>query len=282
MAGLPTPIVPSQPTPTIPFVASAFRRTQDISAAGPYGFERVEGLGAPEIITGKNLKVNIQIFRNSGAYDPSEGMIYGIAECYGAGGGGGWAVNATGTNTQAAAGGGGSGGYSRKLFSYEQVQAGVAVTVAAGGFIVTGAAGGGYAGQTIFGSLCMAQGGGNAYPFDGSGGVGGFGAPGPGAVAAVGDIALPGVSGSMWSTIHVVTSSQDLWLVCGGFGGSLLGGNQFSQSGFIGGNLAGMNGLPNTGAGGGGAAVNSGLAGTTLGGGQGGTGLVIVTEYCMV
>lgn len=282
MAGLPTPIQPSQPIPTVPFAANAFRRTQDISAAGPYGFQRLEGPINPEILTGQNLEINIRRFTANGNYTPSEGFVCGIVECYGAGGAGGWVMNAAGTNTQAAAGGGGSGGYSYKMITAAQVEGGVAVTIALGGSIAIGSSGGGYAGQTIFGGLCMAQGGGNAMPYDGSGVQAGYGAPGLGAVAGVGDIVLPGICGNMWSTIHVVTSSQDLWLVCGGFGGSLLGGNQFTQANYIGGNFPGSTGGANTGAGGGGAMINSGLAGSTLAGGIGGSGLVIVTEYCMV
>lgn len=45
MAGLPTPIKPSQPTPTVPFQAYTSRRTQDIVAAGPYSLPQNDIVG---------------------------------------------------------------------------------------------------------------------------------------------------------------------------------------------------------------------------------------------
>lgn len=226
---------------------------------------------------------NVQVFRSSGTYVPSEDLLYAIVECVGPGGGGGWATgDVDGVQVYAtAAGGGGSGGYSRSTISADLLVQGADVVVGAGGIVSAGVIGGGTtAGVTNFGGLVIAMGGGDAQAFDGVGNVvGAHGAPGAGAPAGTGDFTMPGASGDMWAAISVNIAVQHLQGARPGLGGQLFGGARWPVPPWIYTNAGGMNGLPNSGAGGGGAQVMGGSQATMFGG-AGGTGICVVTEFC--
>lgn len=222
---------------------------------------------------------NVQVFTASGRYEPSDDLIYVIVECLGAGGGGGW-CQPNGVSGTCAAGGGGSGGYSRKTLPAELVVQGADVFVAQGGIVSVGTAGGNFAADTTFGGLVIAKGGGNAWAYDGNATVetGLYGAPGPGAPAGIGDLALPGACGEPWGSVY--NSQGAITADRAGLGGALFGGNAINTTQvnwpFV--NQSGSNGAANTGAGGCGGQVWTGSQ--MMFGGVGGSGLVIVTEIC--
>lgn len=227
---------------------------------------------------------NIQKFTAVGSaiYYPSPDLIYCVVECFGAGGGGGWAQRpSAAVSGYAAAGGGGSGGYSRKTLPAELVANGVAVYVAPGLYVSVGMPGGGFAPDTTFGTFCVAKGGQNGNPMDGSGVTGAafqFGQPGGGAPAGTGDLTMPGACGAppipfaQWQT-----SGTPTLFAQAGVGGCLFGGNVQVSDEDTGQSSQGANGLPNTGAGGNGG--QSAAAGLVLGG-TGGSGMILVSEVC--
>lgn len=226
---------------------------------------------------------NVQVFRASGRYVPSDNLIYAVVECIGPGGGGGWSSGDLDGVTvySTAAGGGGSGGYSRATLAAAQVSQGADVVIGAGGIVGVGVIGGGKtSGDTNFGGLVVAYGGGDAQAYDGAGNIAGaHGAAGLGGAVGVGDIALPGAAGGMWAAIKINLVAQHLDGMAPGLGGQLFGGAAWPVPPWIYTSVGGQNGAPNSGAGGGGAQVNGGTNTTTYGG-AGGSGLCVVTEYC--
>lgn len=227
---------------------------------------------------------NVQVFKTDGRYTPSDDLLYAIVECIGPGGGGGWcAGDLEGVSmTPTAAGGGGSGGYSRSVLPAEAVIQGADVAVPIGGIVSVGTVGGGVtAGDTSFGGIVVAHAGGNSQAFDGAGTIpSAHGLAGAGALPGTGDIALPGAAGGMWATGNINLSAQHLVAAIPGLGGQLFGGAAWPVPPWLFTNQNGRDGVANSGAGGGGAQVNVGSVATTTFGGRGGSGLVVVTEFC--
>jgi hypothetical protein len=223
------------------------------------------------------VRVIITTFNASGPYMPSPGLVTAVVEAIAGGAGGGGAL---GTATAAAAGwmvgggGGAAGGYSRAALAASLVAGGVQVNVGAGGTAGTPTplANGGQGGDSSFGGLVLAHGGlggGSANP--------GGGGPGHAPAVGIGDIAVTGNPGGAGGGIlsDPGFSGGGIW---GGIGGAgFFGGAGAGGYGSIGGSAA-PGGPGEAGGGGGGAASAS----TTLpaNGGVGGTGLVVVTEYC--
>ena len=215
--------------------------------------------------------VIIKVFNASGTYWPSPGLTFAIAEAVGGGGGGGDAATANSTFI-VAGGGGGSGGYSKKVLDAALLTAGVQVTVGAGG----GADGSG--GASSFGNFCIAYGGGAGV---GNNGINTWGGAGPGAPRGVGDLAQPGSSGDIGSVqIQYPAGTVIDANATGGMGGVLLGGDVALDVG-VGNWSVGANGTPNTGAGGTGGCINQSTHNNiNVPGGNGGSGYVLVTEWC--
>lgn len=188
-------------------------------------------------------------------------------ELLGGGAGGGPAATAVALDT-VSGGGGGSGGYSRIALPAPLVVGGVNVVVGLGGLAATDG------GTTAFGSFCNALGGNAGAENDGSTT---FGAGGSGGAPGVGDLAMPGSPGGNGTSRNGATN-QAAW---GGTGGEIWGGaNQTPEVG-VGYLSAGANAWVNSGAGGTGGCINQVTGGGNVTGGTGGSGLCIVTEYCV-
>lgn len=225
-------------------------------------------------VTTPGMRIVVQTFTASGTYMPSPGLMFAVADCYGAGGGGGTAQNAGAATWCISGGGGGSGGWSRKTVPASLVLGGVVVTIGAGGSGGTIPVGGNGT-ATSFGALCVANGGtggnGNGYAEPG-----GDGAPGNGGVPGIGDLAFPGASGQTGAL--QVFPTLEVAVPVGGMGGAILGGNSITVAGAPG-TSNGNPGAANTGAGGSGGMINQAPPSTAVGG-AGGSGLCVVTEYC--
>jgi hypothetical protein len=214
--------------------------------------------------------INVQVFTATGTYLASPGLVSLTVECIGGGGGGGAADNwNTGGTWALGGGGGGSGGYSRKTLPAALVAGGVVVTIGPGGASQTNG------GDTSFGALCVAHGGGQGW---GNDNVTGWGAAGVGAAAGVGDIAFPGASG--FTGPGFASAAGEIREIQGGAGGSIVGGTANYSSGNAESN-PGSPGAAGTGAGGQGAIINQ-ITGTSpvQPGGAGGSGICIITEFC--
>lgn len=141
---------------------------------------------------------DFQRFTSSGTWTKRAGVTTVIVELIGGGGGGGGAEGRAG-GTQRVGGGAGGGGYrGRRVFAAEDLGATEVVTVAAGGAVGPGSTNangsdGGMGGDTTFGSLFTAFGGG-----EGSGGQGvsvkGGGGGGSGSAGALGVGGAPNLS----------------------------------------------------------------------------------------
>lgn len=181
------------------------------------------------------------------------------------GGGGGAPTAASGQNAYGT--GGGGGGYAEAFILTDTLASSVTVTVGASG---TGGAGdGGTGGNSSFGSLVVANGGGGGITKPSST-LGGYQPGGLGGSGATGDLLTSGGGGtSGWGAAT---------LAAGGAGGAAMmgGGGRSVSSGAGGGASAGDPG-GNYGGGGGGAFTNS--TGTARNGGAGGPGIVIVEIY---
>jgi hypothetical protein len=218
----------------------------------------------------------LQLFTANGTYWPSPGLTYAIVEAIGGGGGGGGALAAyTGTPPGWVCGGGGgaSGCYGRSIFPAAVLLNGIVITIGAGGAggAVTPTAGG--AGQaTSFGSLMSILGGAGGIQCDSSTGWGAGGPRSTGTSTA--QLFNHGNGGGigMFNFIAVGEAA----VVAGGQGaGSFFGGQgtvNFISTGANNG-LAGFYG-----AGGDGGASVLHTAGAS--GGAGGSGIVVITEYC--
>ena len=220
------------------------------------------------VVTGDIKSVHIQKFTGNGTYTPTAGMAFCLVEMVG-GGGGGAGVPAATASGCCAGSGGGSGAYSRALLTAAQIGASKPVTRGVGG--TAGLAGvnqGGAGGASSLGALVTAP-----------GGTGGQsqGIPsnflvvtgGGGGVAGTGDLALPG------NDAPPAVSGV-------GTGGNTAAGGNGAASYFGGapggGNTNGFNAPANSGCGGSGGATV--IAGNMGQGGAGGTGVVIITEFC--
>jgi hypothetical protein len=226
----------------------------------------------------QGTQVIMKVMKVSGLYMPSPGLVSVVAEAIGGGAGGG-AVGATTDVAQVlSAGGGGSGGYSRVALPAPIVVGGINVIIGDGGLggaQGTPAGNGGDGGATSFGAFCVANGGlgGGAFQIGTSGG-----AAGPEAPPGVGDLTFPGACGEAGFFDNYTTPLS--FSAQGARGGWIYGGTSAVQA-MTGGYAPGAEAYPNTGAGGGGAIINQMGAGSTTSGGNGGSGICIVTEYCV-
>lgn len=227
--------------------------------------------------TWQGTRAIIKVFNVSGLYTPSPGLVSLVAETIGGGAGSGGVVSPN-SNHIIGGGGGGSGGYSRIALPAPLVAGGVAVTIGAGGQGSAALAntGGGPGEATTFGAFCVAMGG-----LGGSdnNGTTGFGQGGQEAVVGVGDLTYPGASGFCGLTFVLVTALNQTGQ--GGMGGTMFGGSRVVNVG-VGEILQGYDAYPNSGAGAAGACANQyATPGGAIGGGAGGSGVCIVTEYCV-
>jgi hypothetical protein len=218
------------------------------------------------------LQVKMQTFVANGTYTPTTNMLYCRAIAVGAGGGGG---GAAGPGTGISSGGGGGGGvYAESILTAAQIGASKPVTVSSGGG-AGGAAGnnaGGTGGNSSLGSLVVAAGGGGGgggpdATIGGSGGAAGT-SPATGFLTFNGN---PGQAGGFAAAGTVAVQSgaggSAIW-PCGFFPGT-----QSPASGAV-----ANGGGGNTGGGGSGG-ITRGTA-SNASGGQGGSGIVVIYEYC--
>ena len=175
----------------------------------------------------------------TGTYTPTPGARFAIVDITGGGGGGGGA-RATGSGETAAGGGGGGGGTSRKIIDLDGVTS-VLVTIGLGGIGVTGEHGTD-GGDTSFGAVFSATGGGFGWFANGTTGSlarnGGGGGDGVG-----GDINAGGMGGSSGiMTGGTLPRSGDGGSSGLGYGGGApgkAGGAGVSSAGAAGGNYGG-------------------------------------------
>jgi hypothetical protein len=243
-------------------------------APGTQGNITVDGGETNNAINTDNTKgitaIVTQTFTSSGTYTPTLGMIDCIAEVVGGGAAGGGTPTASGA-TGTTGGGGGGGGYSRSRLTAAQIGASQAITVGAGGIGSVNATGGN-GGSSSVGSLVIASG--------GFGGAAGLAAAitnarpgGVGASEGTGDDTFPGSYGlgGVWYASDFAYSGG------GGAAGNGLGGAAapvITTSS----TAAGTAATANTGAGGSGSTIDR-VVGTTQAGGNGGSGIVIITEF---
>lgn len=217
--------------------------------------------------------IAIQKFTASGTYTPNPKMIYCVIECWGAGGGGGNVLAASNYNLYAS--GGGSGGYSKLTATAATIGASKAVTIGAGGAgnsaASTTTANNVFGGDTSVGTICIAKGGSNGGYAQGGVQVSGVGIGGS-TTGAVGDITAAGINGLAGFYSGVV--GQDLQTVAGSGGSTMLGG---AGAGAV--DASGASAVANTGSGGAGGSQYH-TTNANRAGGTGGSGLVIITEYC--
>jgi hypothetical protein len=212
------------------------------------------------------LQVKVRVFTSTQTYAPTPGLQFAMVECLGGGGGGGGCGGAA--SQSVGSGGGASGSYSRSLLSAAQIGASQAITIgAAGSGGASGQNNGGTGGQTSFGALVTAPGGG--------GGVAGSGAASPSngiaGAAGVGDFAIRGNDGG--SGMYVPSATATAY---GGFGApSRFGGMACALQAAS----SASNGSTGKGYGAGGSGGASMGVATTASGGAGVAGVCIVTEF---
>jgi len=215
--------------------------------------------------------VNVQVFPTSGTYTPSSGLVEAMVYAIGGGGSGGGSTNSS-PSTASAGGGGGSGGTTQALLSAAQIGASQTVTIGAGGVGASGTSGTG-GGTTSFGSLLTALGGGPGNATAGTAvSIVVFGGAGANAGTVSSGTAINVAPGSVGQYAYLDISGDG---VSGSGGASTIGGGAFPVTGSA---VNGNNGVANTGGGGSGA-INFGSTGSMTGG-NGGSGYVIVIEYC--
>jgi hypothetical protein len=218
-----------------------------------------------------------KVFTVSGPYTPSPGLVALDVWTIGGGGAGGAILDTTGGQFIWCAAAGGSGGWSILALPAPMVVGGVNVIIGAGGVPgpVDGITSGGDGQATSFGALCVANGGGGGGSV---GAVGGNGIPGKAATPGVGDWAMPGNAGA--GAFYQILTAPLTIDIASPRGGAIFGGTTESSAGY-GGYVYGAAGMPNTGAGGNGAVINQNPAGAAATGGAGGSGICVVTEYCV-
>lgn len=212
--------------------------------------------------------VGVQSFTASGTYTPTARMKHCIVFSTGAGGGGGGADSAA--NGAESGGGGGAGGTCIEAFTAAQIGASQTVTIGAGGTAGADTGGnGGSGGDTTFGALHTAGGGGGGIGVTTAGtGIGNGGAAG---TATGGLINIPGGGGNSGQSDNTNN------VAFGGQGGSSFWGGSGVPPVRIGSGVnAGVNG----------SAYGSGATGaiavddtTGAAGGVGAAGVCVVIEF---
>jgi hypothetical protein len=210
--------------------------------------------------------INQQIFTSSGTYIPTSNMKYCLIEVFGGGGGGG-GVGSTSLGTTVSVGGGGAAGnYNWGFFSAATIGASKTVTIGPGGTGVSNGVGN-QGGMTSVGSLISATGGAGGSP--GNAAASSSGQGGANIFSGLDYIGAPGMS----SFANVTSGVARGFSGAGGSnrigaGGQSLNANTDSVSGNVG--IFG---------GGGSGASASNIGTGPFAGGQGGSGIVIITEY---
>lgn len=221
-----------------------------------------------------NQIVNQIIFTASGTYTPSPNMFICRVEAIGGGGAGGGVFSSSASDT-GCGGGGGGGEYLTAYFPDSIIGSSQSITIGNGGIAVDGDLGGDGS-PTMFGSLLTAAG--------GLGGRGGF-------AAGSDTITLGGMGGSSNGTTGLsypgIEGDYGLFLTTaaksvGGVGGTAGNGKGGAGAPTIATStgVPGVSATANTGCGGSGAALRNVEA--IIPGGNGGSGVVIVTEYLAV
>jgi hypothetical protein len=237
------------------------------------------------------MQVIMTFFPASAPYTPSPGLVSVTAEGMGGGGGGGSAgpVPAGTTDFVIGGGGGGSGGYSKVTLPASAVLGGVNVVIGPGGTpggqnaspgqIQDGTGGDG--GPTSFGAMLVANGGlGGTGNNANQGGMTQNGFGGEGGAAGVGQIAWNGSPGFTGVYQALPTAFGTGAALQGGRGGNLgFAGGPNVTFAWNGQSANGVWAAANTGAGGGGSIISD-VGGGPLEGGAGGSGWLLVTEYC--
>jgi hypothetical protein len=238
-----------------------------------------QGLSAAQMV---NARVNIgaigvvrrTVFTASGTFTPHAQMVFCHITAVGGGGGGGGLVN-DGVRVLVA-GGGGGGVMCERWATSAEIGASRAVTIGAGGS--GGAVGrnnGFDGGVTIMASIISAGGGGGGWGIDLNGG----GYQGRSDGVSSGGIVHPGGAGGHGFYFSPSSSAMN-FITYQGVGGNSwigLGASAATASGGV--TITGNSALANTGGGGSGAA--SVLHTGSAAGGNGGSGLLIVDEFCM-
>lgn len=214
--------------------------------------------------------INRQIFTSNGTWNKPTGCNAVHVICIGGGGGGGGAAT-TGAG-QASVGGGGAGGSRAESVLTAGIGASETITIGAGG---TGVAGGNanVGGDTSFGTLVIAKGGGGGNR-DGASNGNFIGRPGIGTAGSTAQIAVPGAAGEH----GMACDSGGITYGGNGAPGPLGGGGGIFFLVAGAGGTNGNNATANTGGGGGGA-VNGPSQVTARTGGTGGSGIIIVDSY---
>ena len=188
-----------------------------------------------------------EVFTSSGTWTKPSGYADDhpvLVRAWGAGGGG------SRKSSSLDASGGGGGGYIEYTFRMADLPSSVTVTIGAAGAGRTGSSGdGGVGGNSTFGALLTAYGGGGGGTAIGGGGAGSHAAGGTGSTTAASIGGGPGGSGAI-----------------GGVPGTIWGGAGGGAGGYVGGNAIWG------GAGGGGAGASAVSGGVSVFGGNGGAG----------
>ena len=211
--------------------------------------------------------ITSQTFTAPGAftYTPTNGMLFCLIVCTGAGGGGAGSPGASAS--AASGGGGGAGATSITIATAAQIGSGQTGAIGAGGAGgVSGNNAGTAGGISSLGTLCVAPGGGGAPAQNGSGQPGGGGAQGTAAISTVGADGTWGLHGSIDTVATIAGNGGGSFWGGGGEGGAAFGGV---------GDAVPCNVF---GGGGGGGAVNG--SASTAAGGNGAGGCCWIVEFC--
>lgn len=245
-----------------PFILASFLPAADAAAAR-----------AVLEITNANLgavgAVRLQDFPATGTYTPHGNMLFCVM--VGVGGGGGGASLASNASTGYFSGGGGGGGFSLKISTAAAIGASKAVTIGAGGTAATaGANNGGAGGDTSVGVLMIAKGGAGGVTIPGAGS---YDTGGAGGVVGTGDYSRAGEKGGPCAQFAIASFVG----TAGGWGGASAMSGRATTSININAAVVGTAGVANSGGGGASAYCQNSA---DAAGGAGGSGRVLVFEFC--